>query len=89
MAISHFTFYKVFIRSIFLTSVKNYSQWTALFDVLTILPLLFYGAVKRKLRFFFRSLRTAPSSSKTDSLSSEELSSCSESWSASIKQLKL
>ena len=30
-------------------------QRTALFDVLTILPLLVYGALKRKLRFFFRS----------------------------------
>ena len=30
----------IFIRSVFLTLVKNYSQGTALFDVLTIPPLL-------------------------------------------------
>ena len=37
----------VFIRSVFLTLVKNYSQRTALFDVLTILTLLVLGAVKK------------------------------------------
>ena len=35
----------VFIRSVFLTLVKNYSQRTALFYVLTILPLLVLGVV--------------------------------------------
>ena len=57
MAFSHFTDNKfgisrftrkknVFIRSVFLTLVKNFSQRTALFDVLTILSLLVLGAVK-------------------------------------------
>ena len=54
--ISRFTRQKnVFIRSVFLTLVKNYSQRTALFDVLTILPLLVLGAVKRKPSSLFRS----------------------------------
>ena len=59
MAVSHFTDNKfgisrftrkkkVFIRSVFLFLVKNYSQRTALFDDFTILPLLVLGAVKRK-----------------------------------------
>ena len=45
----------VFIRSVFLTLVKNYSQRTALFYVLTILPLLVLGVVKRKPSSLFRS----------------------------------
>ena len=57
MAVSHFKDNKfgisqekknVFIRSVFLTLVKNYSQRTAFFDVLTILPLLVLGAVKKE-----------------------------------------
>ena len=59
MAVSHFTDNKfgisrftrkknVFIRSVFLFLVKNYSQRAALFDDFTILPLLVLGAVKRK-----------------------------------------
>ena len=57
MAVSHFTDNKFgfsrftrkkkrFIRSVFLTLVNNYSQRTALFDVLTILPLLVLCAWK-------------------------------------------
>ena len=53
--ISRFTRKKQFIRSVFLTLVKNYSQRTALFDVLTILPLLVLGAVKTKPSSLFRS----------------------------------
>ena len=45
----------VFIRSVFLTLVKKYSQRTALFYVLTILPLLVLGVVKRKPSSLFRS----------------------------------
>ena len=45
----------VFIQSVFLALVKNYSQRTALFDVLTILPLLVLGVVKRKPSSLFRS----------------------------------
>ena len=78
MAVSHFTDNKfgisrfmrknIFIRSVFLTLFKNYSQRTALFDVLTILPLLVLGAVKRKPSSLFRSWGSAPSSSNTESL---------------------
>ena len=65
MAVSHFTDNKfgisrfkrkkIFIRSVLLILVKNYSQRTALFDVPTILPLLVLGAVKRKPSSLFRS----------------------------------
>ena len=53
----------VFIRSVFLTLVKNYSQRTALFYVLTILPVLVLGVVKRKPSSLFRSWGSAPPSS--------------------------
>ena len=65
MAVSHFTDNKfgisrftrknVFIRPVFLTLVKSYSQRTALFDVLTVFQLLVLGAVKRKPSSLFRS----------------------------------
>ena len=45
----------VSIRSVFLTLAKNYSQRTALFDVLTILPFLVLGAAKRKPSSVFTS----------------------------------
>ena len=64
-----------FIRQVFLTLVKNYSQGTALFYFLIILPLLVLDAVKRKPSSLFRSWGSAPSSSNTESLSSEESSS--------------
>ena len=80
MAVSHFTDNKfgisrfkrkkIFIRSVLLILVKNYSQRTALFDVPTILPLLVLGAVKRKPSSLFRSWGSAPSSN-TEKLSSE------------------
>ena len=44
-----------FIRQVFLNLVKNYSQGTALFYFLTILPLLVLDAVKRKPSSLFRS----------------------------------
>ena len=56
MAVSHFKDNKfgisrekkkVFIRSVFLTLVENYSQRTAFSDVLIILPLLVLGALKK------------------------------------------
>ena len=53
--ISRFKRKKIFIRSVLLILVKNYSQRTALFDVPTILPLLVLGAVKRKSSSLFRS----------------------------------
>ena len=53
--ISRFTRKKNVLIRVFLTLVKNYSQRTALFDVLTILPLLVLGAVKRKPGSLFRS----------------------------------
>ena len=55
LAISRFKRKKIFIRSVLLIFVKNYSQRTALFDVPTILPLLVLGAVKRKPSSLFRS----------------------------------
>ena len=91
MAVSHFTDNKFgisrfkrkkfFRRSVLLILVKNYSQRTALFDVLTILPLLVLCAVKRKLSCLFGSWGSAPPSN-TETLSSEESLSYSESWSA-------
>ena len=73
--ISRFTRKNVFIRAVFLTLVKNYNQRTALFDVLTILPLLVLGAVKKKPSSLFRSWGSALASSNTESLSSERSSS--------------
>ena len=81
LAISRFKRKKIFIRSVLLIFVKNYSQRTALFDVPTILPLLVLGAVKRKPSSLFRSWGSAPSSN-TETLSSEGSLSYSESWSA-------
>ena len=87
---SAFTFQEkqIFIRSVLLILVKNYSQRTALFDVPTILPLLVLGAVKRKPSSLFRSWGSAPSSN-TETLSSEGSLSYSESWSALEIQMKI
>jgi len=44
----------LFTETIFFSLVKNYSQSSALFDVLTIRPLLVLAAVKRKPSSLFR-----------------------------------